>query len=477
MELVQNYLTKNPCYSNGRKRTANKLMLHSVGCPQPKASAFLNSWNSSSHGVCVHAFIDGNDGKVYQALPWDARAAHCGSGSNGSGNNTHIGVEMCEPACIKYTGGSTFTCSNLAEAKACVERTYKSAVELFAMLCKKYGLDPLTPGNIVSHKEGHSRGIASNHGDPEHLWSQLGTGYTMDKFRSDVKNCMNGSAISSAIQAGSSAGQNVTQAPQQTNTSYPAVPFTVDVKINDLTIRKSPSMGDNKTGKYTGKGAFTIVEVSGSWGKLKSGAGWIYLANSSYLTIGSTVQSAQPSAPSQTGHKYSVGQHLNYGTSYKDPNSPIGIQYANGGSGHGVIQSIVNGQAKYKMSSGVYCNDGDISGVYTQLAPAPVPQVSRKESFIRDLQSVIGAKVDGKAGPETLSKTPTISKSKNNRHPAVRVVQSYFNDTGYNCGAIDGIAGGKFDSSAKSYQRDHGCVADGELTSGKNTWKSLLGLR
>ena len=24
----------------------------------------------------------------------------------GSSNNTHIGVEMCEPACIKYTGGA-----------------------------------------------------------------------------------------------------------------------------------------------------------------------------------------------------------------------------------------------------------------------------------------------------------------------------------------------------------------------------------
>ena len=175
MKLVESIMTRNPCYTAGRKITVKGLMLHSVGCPQPKASAFISSWNSPAHDTsCVHGFIDGNDGTVYQALPWNHRGWHCGSGSKGSGNNTHIGVEMCEPACIRYTAGSNFTCSNLTEAKAVAERTYKAAVELFAMLCKKYGLDPLADGAIISHREGHSRGIASNHGDPEHLWTQLG---------------------------------------------------------------------------------------------------------------------------------------------------------------------------------------------------------------------------------------------------------------------------------------------------------------
>ena len=94
---------------------------------------------------------------------------------------------MCEPSCIKYTSAANFTCSDKAKAVAAVERTYKAAVELFAMLCKEFNLDPLADGVIVSHKEGHARGIASNHGDPEHLWSQLGTGYTMSTFRKAVK--------------------------------------------------------------------------------------------------------------------------------------------------------------------------------------------------------------------------------------------------------------------------------------------------
>jgi len=195
MKLVENILTRNPCYTAGRKITVKGLMLHSVGCPQPKASAFISSWNSPAHDTsCVHGFIDGNDGTVYQTLPWNHRGWHCGSGNKGSGNNTHIGVEMCEPACIRYTAGSNFTCSDMAEAKAVAERTYEAAVELFAMLCKKYGLDPLADGAIISHREGHSRGIASNHGDPEHLWAQLGMGYTMDGFRRAVKAAMGGAS-------------------------------------------------------------------------------------------------------------------------------------------------------------------------------------------------------------------------------------------------------------------------------------------
>lgn len=199
MKLVQSILTKNPCYTAGRKITVKGLMLHSVGCSQPKASVFINSWNSASYSnACVHGFIDGYDGTVYQTLPWNHRGWHAG----GDANNTHIGVEMCEPACIKYTGGSTFTCSDMATAKACAERTYQAAVELFAMLCKEYGLNPLT--DIISHKEGHAKGIASNHGDPEHLWNGLKMGYTMDTFRQAVKAKMSGTVstpVTSGMQA------------------------------------------------------------------------------------------------------------------------------------------------------------------------------------------------------------------------------------------------------------------------------------
>ena len=65
MRLIESFLTKNPCYIAGRKITVKGLMLHSVGCPQPRAQIFLDSWNNASFGsACVHGFIDGNDGTV-----------------------------------------------------------------------------------------------------------------------------------------------------------------------------------------------------------------------------------------------------------------------------------------------------------------------------------------------------------------------------------------------------------------------------
>ena len=197
MKIVEHFLTRNRCYQAAKQNTKGGLMLHSVGCPQPSAQVFVNSWNSVDKSVCVHAFIDANTGDVYQTLPWEYRGWHCGSGPNGSGNNTHIGVEMCEPACIRYTGGACFTCSNVEEARAAVRRTYESAVQLFAELCERFRLDPLADGVILSHEEGHKRGIASNHGDPVHLWNQLNMGYTMDGFRKAVKAAM-GSAAGTA---------------------------------------------------------------------------------------------------------------------------------------------------------------------------------------------------------------------------------------------------------------------------------------
>ncbi len=58
--------------------------------------------------------------------------------------------------------------------------------------------------------------------------------------------------------------------------------YRVRVSIDDLNIRKGPGTNYARTGKYTGKGIFTIVAESDGqgatkWGKLKSGTGWISL--------------------------------------------------------------------------------------------------------------------------------------------------------------------------------------------------------
>ena len=208
MYLVKYFSTNNQCYKNNVNKSDSRyttfqnrgpqgLMLHSVGCAQPNAEVFAKQWNRSGIEVAVHAVVQA-DGTVYQCLPWNYRGWHCA----GNANNTHIGVEMTEPSQIKYTGGSSFSVSDKAAAQAQARGTYQTAVQLFAQLCKQYGLNPLKDGVIVSHHEGYLRGVASNHGDPEHLWRGLGLSYTMDGFRKDVKAAMNGTYVTTQYEVG-----------------------------------------------------------------------------------------------------------------------------------------------------------------------------------------------------------------------------------------------------------------------------------
>lgn len=100
-----------------------------------------------------------------------------------------------------------------------------------------------------------------------------------------------------------------------------------------------------------------------------------------------------------------------------------------------------------------------------------------RKAFIRDIQAATGAAVDGIAGPETISKTPTLSARVNRKHKCVKIVQRRLAELGYNeVGIADGIAGPKFTAAVKAYQRDHKCVVDGVITARNKTWKTLLGM-
>ena len=174
MEIIEAFAVKNKCYQAGAALVPRGIMLHSIGAPQPSAAAlarYFDQYQPGGQSVCVHAFVQA-DGTVYQTLPWEMRGWHCGGAANG----THIGVEMTEPG-----AGMPY-----AAAAEQITGTYRTAVELFAQLCEMYSLDPLADGVIIGHAEGHRRGVASNHADPEYLWNAYGMGYTMDGFRRDV---------------------------------------------------------------------------------------------------------------------------------------------------------------------------------------------------------------------------------------------------------------------------------------------------
>ena len=180
MQIIQAFVTQNPLYQQYTRIQVRKLVLHSVGCPQPSAAVFARQWQTARY--FAHAVLQA-DGTVYQVSPWDCRLMHVGAA-----NAYSIGVEMTEPDCIRYTGGATFVCSDRARAVAQVTGTYNTAVALFAQLCTQFGLDPNK--DIISHAEASAMGIGTNHADPEHLWRQLGMGFTMDGFRRDVAEAM-----------------------------------------------------------------------------------------------------------------------------------------------------------------------------------------------------------------------------------------------------------------------------------------------
>lgn len=57
----------------------------------------------------------------------------------------------------------------------------------------------------------------------------------------------------------------------------PTASFRVKVVVDALNIRAGAGVKYKKTGCIRDRGVYTIVKVSGKWGKLKSGAGWVHL--------------------------------------------------------------------------------------------------------------------------------------------------------------------------------------------------------
>lgn len=185
MNLVQYYMTNNPCYvkgKNGRTIKPTGIVVHSTGANNPRLKRYVgpddgklgqnqynNHWNKADANKCVHAFIGliaDDTVAVYQTLPWEYRCAGVGSGKKGSYNASHIQFEICE--------------DNLKDEKYYRE-AFRQAKELCVHLCKLYGI---SPDNIVGHYEAWAAGYGSNHGDPKNWMSKFND--SMSKFRADV---------------------------------------------------------------------------------------------------------------------------------------------------------------------------------------------------------------------------------------------------------------------------------------------------
>lgn len=189
---------------------------------------------------CSANYVVGKDGSIGLSVP-EADRSWCSS--NRDNDNRAVTIEVASDTSHPY---------------AVTDAAYAALIELVADICKRNGIKKLlwkADKNLIGQVDKQNMTV--------HRW------FANKACPGDYLYQRHG-AIAEAVNAKLGTGT------EQTVSSFPTVPFTVRVIINDLNYREAPGMSYAVKGQ-TGKGVFTITEVQDGWGKLKSGAGWISL--------------------------------------------------------------------------------------------------------------------------------------------------------------------------------------------------------
>ena len=182
--LKTKFMENNDCFTTNEKIIPRGIVLHSTATPGVMASEWYARWNKSykngetNRQVAVHSFLD--DREIWQYLPWNHRGWHAG----GTANNTHIGIEICEPSGVTYSYGRIVN-YNKELHQAYFDKAWNNALTLSVILARLYNF---SENDIISHHEGYKLGVASNHSDVDH-WFPL-HGRSMSMFRSEVKRLL-----------------------------------------------------------------------------------------------------------------------------------------------------------------------------------------------------------------------------------------------------------------------------------------------
>lgn len=265
MDIIKHYLTKNDCYKSGKKINIKGIVVHSTGCVNRDVTRYVDApelgkvsamhWNKSGIAKCVHGICGWSDKlkKVMfvQTLPDNMRPWGCASGGKGSYNNSHFQFEMCEDA---------------GASREYFNQLWACAVGVCAEKCKLFGL---TEKNIVSHKEAHALGYASNHGDPESYFKKYGK--TMNDFRSDVKKLLGGHEL-----AGDYVGDVETVTVETAKYKADKYKHTYEIVSQDgyLAMRTGAGKSKNLVRKIpTGE----TVQCYGYYNKDSNGKAWLYV--------------------------------------------------------------------------------------------------------------------------------------------------------------------------------------------------------
>lgn len=143
----------------------------------------------------------------------------------------------------------------------------KAVIALYGELCKRFKIKPststirphcwFTAGGRYLGKYDPSRSAKTCPGTNFMGYGCSTTGFA--KFIKEVKAYIDGEESKEVVKEEKSEG-------------------IYRVRTDELNVRKGPGVNFEKTNEVHKGDAFTIVEINGNWGKLKSGIGWINLS-------------------------------------------------------------------------------------------------------------------------------------------------------------------------------------------------------
>jgi N-acetylmuramoyl-L-alanine amidase CwlA len=230
--------------NNNASRNVGYVVMHYTGNSKDTAKANANYFSGAGRNASAHFFVD--DSEIYQSVELRDTAWHCGAKTyyhNACRNANSIGIEMC------------CTAGNYKIS----DKTKKNAAYLCAFLCKTLGI---TAGGVDTYVLRHYDVTHKN--CPAQMVDNAGE---WTEFKNMVKSILGGSTTQTNTAAQASTVQ----------TSGYRVKITADV----LNVRKGPGTNYDITTTVKKGEVYTIVAEtkngSTTWGKLKSGAGYISL--------------------------------------------------------------------------------------------------------------------------------------------------------------------------------------------------------
>lgn len=238
------------------KKDIPYLVIHYVGAAGG-AEANCRYFENNYIGASAHYFV-GHEGEVWQSVKDEDIAWHCGAKSYKHAkcrNSNSIGIELCVK---KDKNGRWYY----------TKKTLASAVILTAYIMNKYDMkiEDLLRHYDVTGKECGEPHVRNN-------------GKTWKTFVKEVEaELAKYKKAKDDSESGDKQGSETESAAARKDEKTDKPPYTVVTTCDSLNIRKAPN------GKVVGqinekdkKNKYTIVEESDGWGRLKSGAGWIFL--------------------------------------------------------------------------------------------------------------------------------------------------------------------------------------------------------